>query len=71
MKSLPFISALVAVIALAVVPTPAAAGILFFAVSLVTIFTADYCRAIKPLAPRAEFVAFRTASPIQVCERAA
>ena len=71
MKSIPFISALAAVIALVVVPTAAVAGILFFAVSLVTIFTADYGRAIKPLAPRADVLEFRSASPIQVCERAA
>ena len=71
MKSIPFISALVAVIALVVIPTPAVAGTLFFAVSLVTIFTADYCRSLKPLTPRADLLAFRPASTAQVCERAA
>ena len=71
MKTLPLISALAAALALVVVPTPAVAGTLFFAVSLITIFASDYSRIIQPLTPRASVLAFKPASAVQTCEQAA
>ncbi|MDB6169969.1 MAG: hypothetical protein JWM88_2833 [Verrucomicrobia bacterium] len=72
MKTLPVISALIALAILALVPTPAAAGSLLFALSLMTIFTADCARVIKPLTPQAKVVSFhRPVRIAQACEQAA
>ncbi len=71
MKTLPLIASFAALVAFVSVPTAAVAGLLFFAVTLVTIFAADYSRVIRPLAPRAALVAFPPARPAQACELAA
>ncbi len=72
MKTLPLVASLAAFVAFALIPSPAVAGSLCFAFSLLTIFAADYSRVIKPLAPKAELVSFtRTAVPARNCELAA
>lgn len=72
MKSILSTATLAALVAFAFIPSPAIAASAFLAVSLLTIFVADYTRALKPLAPRATVVAFpRPARPAQTCELAA
>lgn len=72
MKTLPVIAIATALLVFALFPTPAVAGSLFFAVSLLTIFAADYSRIRTPITPRASVLSFpgayRTA---QTCELAA
>ncbi|MEI7552248.1 MAG: hypothetical protein WCL24_07940 [Verrucomicrobiota bacterium] len=72
MKNLPFFASLAALAAFAFSSTPAVAGSLFFGLSLAAIFSADYLRVIKPLAPQADLVAFtREAPSLPTCARAA
>ena len=72
MKALLPLSAAVSLLALIAFPTSATAGSVFFALSLVTIFAADYNRVIKPLTPSGRVVAFTKPAPVeQVCEQAA
>ncbi|MBS0663928.1 MAG: hypothetical protein JSR48_11745 [Verrucomicrobia bacterium] len=72
MKTLPVIATAAAFLVFALIPTPAAAGSLFFAVSLLTIFAADYSRVRRPITPRAPVLPFPGAyRSAQNCELAA
>jgi hypothetical protein len=72
MKTLLVSCSVAAPVAFALVPTPAVAGSLFFAIAFATIFAGDYLRVIKPLAPRAAVVPFPRAPRAESnCELAA
>jgi hypothetical protein len=59
LKSLPVLSALAALVVLALVASPAVAGSVAVALGFVAIFAADYNRALKPLTPRAAVLPFQ------------